>query len=323
MNHKAYKHVMDQIEPEADLQNRIAQQLLRQKPASPFRIKRFQYIVGSLLLVVILGWISADRWMSDNKLLIDITEPIVQRDPVEPINDPNAITIPKIKLPDQSNAMADMIGLIVYKGNIYTQTQTRISAENAKELRGEKLGRTKSGIDEWSKQTDYVELASTIGVADIYSVNGYDSDFRIMSYQEHEGQIYAELYEHLNGITIANGEDLIGKTKVKDHMESVRWQDYNSWNYSKPQFNKFPIDQTLHVFMTALYDAKPIDGDKLYKEGIYNEGAQNQKVLFFKLEDQTEVQMWLFKGNYVKYSNAPVFFQLEPAAFSALWDRLQ
>ncbi|WP_054027909.1 hypothetical protein [Bacillus sp. FJAT-28004] len=322
MNRKDYKHAMDQIEPEADLQNRIAQKLLRQKPTSPFRIKRVQYIMGSLLFVIIIGIIGLDMWKSANEPLIDVREPIEQVDPNEHIDDPNAITIPKIKLPDKSDAMADMIGLIVYKGNIYTQTSTHISAENATELRGDKLGRTKAGIDEWSEQTDYVELASTIGVADIFSVNGYDSDFRIMSYQVHEGQIYAELYEHLNGITIANGEDLIGKTKVKDNMETVRWQDYNNWYYSKPQFHTLPLNQTLHTFMAALYEAKPMDGEKLYKEGIYDDGAQNQKVLFFKLKDQTEVQMWLFKGNYVKYANAPVFFQLEPAAFSALWDSL-
>jgi len=323
MNRDEYKHAVDQIEPDADLQNRITQKLLRQKSTNPFRIKRYLYIVGSLLLVIIIGMIGSDWWKSVNEPLIAIVEPVEQVEPNELINNPDAITIPKIKLPEKSNEMANMIGLIIYKGNIYTQTSTRISADNALALRGVKLGRTKAGIDEWSKQTDYVELASTIGVTDIYSVKGYDIDFRIMSYQEHEGQIYAELYEHLNGITIASGKDLIGKTNVKDQMKSGRWQDYNSWYYSKTEFNSLPLDQTLHTFMAALYDAKPMDRDKLYKEGIYNKGAQNQKVLFFKLKDQTEVQMWLFKGNYVSYANAPVFFQLEPAAFSALWDSLK
>lgn len=74
--------------------------------------------------------------------------------------------------------------------------------------------------------------------------------------------------------------------------------------------------------MKALYEAKPVDADKLYKEGIYNDGEQNLKVMFFKLNDQTEVTLWLFKGNYVKYANAHVFFQLDPAAFAAMWDSM-
>ncbi|QGQ94193.1 hypothetical protein EHS13_04355 [Paenibacillus psychroresistens] len=307
MNRNDYKNAIDQIEPDAGLENRLAQGLLSHKP-SQIRMKPVLYILTSLLAVLIIGIVSlkiADQPPTDS------SAPII-----------NTISIPKIKLPDKSNDMAAMVGLVVYKGNIYTQTTTSIAPEAAKSLLGEKLGQTKAGIDEWSEMTDYDDLASSIGVTDIFSVKGYDSDFRIMSYREQDGKIYAELYEHLNGIMVTTGRDIIGKTQIEDNMESVSWQDYNSWSESKPEFNPYPIDQAIHTFMTALYEAKPVDEAKLYKEGIYNDGAENQKVLFIKLKDQTEVRMWLIKGNYVKYASTSVLFQLEPAAFSALWNSI-
>lgn len=74
----------------------------------------------------------------------------------------------------------EVIGLIVYNGKIYTQTNSLIKPAAAKALLGEKLGVTKGNIDEWSSQKAYAEeLASTISHANIYSVMGYDRDFRI------------------------------------------------------------------------------------------------------------------------------------------------
>ena len=326
MNRNDYKKTLDQIEPDAGLQIRLAQRLLHQKPRYALR-KSVLYVMASLLVFLTVGIVSIGIWKSADQPPKDLSASIEQTDPVSatpiPIGqvDSNAITIPKIELPNKTNAMANMIGLVVYKGNIYTQTSTYMAPEIAESLLGEKLGQTKGNIDEWSKPSDYNELASTIGVTDIYSVKGYDSDFRIMSYQVHDGQVYAELYEHLNGITISTGEDLIGKTNLQGNVESANWQDYNGWYYSKAEFNTYPLDQTFHAFVTALYEAKPIDGDKLYKEGINNDGAQNQKVLFLKLKDQTEITLWLYKGNYVKYA-AHVFFQLDSAVFSALWDQM-
>lgn len=324
MNRDDYNKMMKLIEPDAGVENRLSRELTLQKHS---RLKRSPvlYMVTSLLVILMLVIVIPEMRKSANQHPVDLTAQtnsiVTTPEPVE-ITDPNAVVIPKIELPEKTNPLANMVGLVVYNGNIYTQTSTSIAPEFAKSLLGDRLGRTKGNIDEWSKLTDYKELASTIGVTDIYSVKGYDSDFRIMSYQVFDGQVYAELYEQLNGITISTGEDLIGKTHLKDDIESVRWQDYNSWNYSKPEFIPYEMDQKLLTFMTALYQAKPIDGDKLYKEGIYDNGEQNQKVMIFKLRDQTEVILWLFKGNYVKYASAPVFFQLEPEAFSAMWDSL-
>ncbi|GGD55457.1 hypothetical protein [Paenibacillus nasutitermitis] len=329
MKRDEYKIAFHSIKPDTGMQQRLEQGLLHQKPVQTRSNRRFTYIAACLLVLICAGIAAPEVWKITNRSSSTVMQPAgpgntgAVTPPIKGQADPHPITIPAMKLPDTSSESADMVGLVVYNGNIYTQTSTRIEPEAAKQLLDEKLGRTKAGIDEWSNQTDYTELASTIGETDIYSVKGYDSGFRIMSYQVVEGEIYAELYEHLNGITVTKGEDLIGKTNLLGHVESAKWQSYDSWNYSKPEFNKLQTGPALQTFLEALYEASPVDADFLYKAGIYDNGEEKQKVLYLKLEDQTEITLWLFKGNYVKYSSAPVFFQMKPDPFLAFWDSLQ
>lgn len=50
---------------------------------------------------------------------------------------------------------------------------------------------------------------------------------------------------------------------------------------------------------------------------------ENQKFLYLKLQDQTEVQLRLFKdGNYVRYANADVFLQVDSAVFETFWEQM-
>lgn len=91
-------------------------------------------------------------------------------------------------------------------------SSTTIDPEDGKKLLGEKLGTTKGNIDEWSKQEEYSkEFASTVGIQDVYTVKGYDKDFRIMTYLENDdGTSYPQFYDCLNGITVKN-LDLLNK----------------------------------------------------------------------------------------------------------------
>lgn len=322
MNRNEYKTLINQIVPDEGLEQRILKKLKRKNPRT-IRLSRMGVAVASVAAMIGLGLVISLAWSNEKTPATYTIRPSVDSPALNQKEDPGAVTIPKIGLPKQSNAMADMIGLIVYKGNIYTQTGTRITPETAKQLRGDKLGRSKAGIDEWSQPSDYTELASTIGEMDVYSVKEYDEDFRIMSYQEDEGQIYAELYERLNGITIATGGDLFGKLNLKGSIKSVKWQDFGSWDMGKDSFHELEMESTLQDFVKKLYEAKPVAEDQLYKAGIYESEAEDQKFLYFMLQDGTEVQLRLFKsGNYVKYAAAPVFFQLEPEVFSALWERM-
>lgn len=338
MNRNDYKKLMNRIEPDQGLEERLMNGIRgeEQEKHSPIRRSRIGMAgVGAAVMLGIVLVVSI-IWQTENTPVAEapVVTPSVSdgqdkqagmegpRDPAEAGYEP--VEIPAIELPKNNGVQAKMIGLVVYKGNIYTQTGTQITAGTAKQLRGEKLGRTTAGITEWSTQADYTELASTIGESDIYAVQGYDETFRIMSYVEHDGQVFAELYEHLNGITVTRGEDIVGELKLSGRIASAQWQDFDSWNMGENRVQKLPADASLDAFIQALYEAKPVAEETLMNAGIYENGSGEQKFLHLNLEDGSKVQLRLFKsGPYVKYGFAPVFLKLDAEAFTALWDRME
>lgn len=323
MNRKDYKSLIDRIEPDKGLEERIMRGM-KQHQRQTKRGNRWGMVGVSMAVMLGLALVIS--------IILDRDElPVVTYNPqmqgIEENTPPTAkvehepVIIPKVELPKQSGVQAKMIGLVVYQGNIYTQTGTQIKPEIAKQLRDDKLGRSKSGITEWSSADDYTELASTIGEMDIFTVKGYDDDFRIMSYMEQGGEVYAELYEHLNGITVTKGEDIIGKLNLMGNITSVKWQDFDSWNMGENKLHELADDAAVQSFVEALYEAKPVAEDVLLDQGIYETGSGMQKFLYIQLQDGTEVQLRLFNGGqYVRYANGPVFFQLEAGAFTTLWD---
>lgn len=237
----------------------------------------------------------------------------------------SGIVLPRIELPkgDGSEA-ADMIGLLVYQGRVYTQTATKIAVRDAAPLVGDKLGRTIGMIDEWSKQDAYAnEFASSIGQVDIYSVKGYDPAFRVMSYEKFDdGVVAAEFYECLNGIRISSGKDVFGLLRLEGRVQGAEWEDYGSWNYSKGEMRALPADApALDAFVKALDEAKPLRQEDLKNDDIYND--PDQRFVHLRLSDQSVVMLRLFGDGYVSYWPAHVFFQMEQPAFEQLWQLLE
>ncbi|WP_058303589.1 hypothetical protein [Gorillibacterium timonense] len=234
-----------------------------------------------------------------------------------------AVTLPKIKLPENSGVLMDMIGLFVYKGHIYTQAGTKIAPELAETLRGEKLGRTKGGIDEWSKQEDYAtEFAATIGETDIYTVKGYDPGFRLMGYQMLDGQVYAELYENLNDRVISSGADLFDLLQVKGRVASADYLPFDSWNNGIEKLIPLTNQSGVDAFVDALYSAKPLEKMPLVEAGLYDNEA-DQAFLRLHMKDGSEVELRLFKPGYVSYGMADVIFQVDASVFDKVWNELQ
>ncbi|WP_419874026.1 hypothetical protein [Candidatus Pristimantibacillus sp. PTI5] len=230
------------------------------------------------------------------------------------------IEIPSIDLPDQNLENADMIGLVVYQGRIYTQTSTKISPEDAAMLVGDKLGRTIGTIDEWSKQDAFAtEFASSIGQVDMYTVTGYDPKFRIMSYEQLDnGDVITEFYECLSGIRVYSGKDVFGLLRLDGRIQSAEWESFNSWNYGKEEKQALQSDTAaISDFLAALGEAKPIKQEELQKEGIFDE--PEQRFLHLRLTDQSVVTLRLFQNGYVWYSTARLFFRVEQKAFELLW----
>jgi len=318
MNKSDYKRAIDKIEPDAHLGQRISRNLAGKGQRNAFGRKRKVILSVSVSLVA-----AACAWVFVISDLGGGATPTPSNPPGQTAAE-GSVFIPKIELPKKTNAAMDMVGLFIYQGRIYTQTSTRIPPEAAQAVLGEKVGRTMGNIDEWSSQEEYAtELASSIGEQDIYSVKGYDSDFRLMTYQVADGQIWAEFYECLNGIAIASGADVLQKLQVIGNEQAVKWENFDSWNNDKKQYQEVPMNETLTKFFEALNTAKPIEAKKLMDQGIYDGEGQARKFLLFTLKDQSEVRLDLHQGGYVRYTPADVFFKLDDAAFTAMWEMLK
>ncbi|MBP3038990.1 hypothetical protein J9303_05640 [Bacillaceae bacterium Marseille-Q3522] len=235
----------------------------------------------------------------------------------------SGVNIPAIQLPE-GNSKADMIGLIVYNGKIYTQTSTEIDAENTKAIVGEKLGTTKGTIDEWSKQEAYdEEFASTIGTADVFSVKGYDKDFRIMTYGERYGKPYAEFYENLNGIIIDSGEDVFGKLKMVGNVSSVEYRTYSDWDNNVGNYLPAADMEILNEFVEELNKTKPLprgENSDLISNSRNNEDFRE---LTIHLNDGTKVKLILLKDGYIYYGFMGAYFKMNDKNFSNIWSQLQ
>lgn len=122
----------------------MAQKLqYKTQPKSQRRNKRLIASCAAGLILLAGTGIFANLYWSDN------SNPIASNPPSHTVSK-GEVFIPKIQLPKQTNEAANMIGLIVYQGKVYTQTDTHITPESAKPLLGDKIGRTKGNIDEWS-----------------------------------------------------------------------------------------------------------------------------------------------------------------------------
>lgn len=250
----------------------------------------------------------------------DLASSTPKQDDNQMKNSGSGVEIPAIELPevsDDASISMDMIGCLVYKGKIYTQAEIyQEETEQVSSLIGEKLGRAKGNLDEWSSQKDYSkEFASTYS-GDVYTVKGYSTDFRLCCVEkwEEDGKEHkmVAFVEHLNGIVLKRGEELFGDwLHLRGNIRSVRYQKYDDWFNGREKY----VDLTavssgqMDSFLEALYEgtfeeisetapefyqklAEDIDGD--YKKEIV-------LPVFMSMKDGTEVALRLYKNGYVEY----------------------
>lgn len=238
-------------------------------------------------------------------------------------NEDKGVKIPAIQLP-KVTSNADMVGLIVYNGKIYTQTNTEINAADARAILDAKLGTTKGNIDEWSKQKAYdEELASTIGETDVYSVKGYDKNFRIMVYQEQDGNQYAEFYENLNGITISSGEDIFGKLNMVGNIASAQWRNFSDRDNSIDNYKQILDMGVLNSFVEELNKTKPLPREQNSDPINTSRNNEEYRELTLKLTDGSTVNLTLLRDGYIYYGITDVYFEMNESTFSILWNLLK
>lgn len=142
-----------------------------------------------------------------------------------------------------------------------------------------------------------------------------------MSYTEIDGQVYAQLFDKNNGITIGTGADLIGKLHLEGNIASAQWETFNSWNNGLQQLQPLAADEALDSFISSLNAAKPIATSPELEENLY--GKEDRKIIYLTLEDKTQVPLVLFgEEALVRYGNVPAFLEVEKGAFQSFWDSL-
>lgn len=312
------KQEMNKIEIPKELSERSKRGISQAKKETKNNRKRYNVIgigIAAASLVSISLFTLLNNDFTPNNPANNQNTPILMED--------GEVKIPAIQLPEE-NAAADMIGLIVYNGKIYTQTRTEINAENAKAIIGEKLGTTKGTIDEWSKQEAYdEEFASTIGIADVFSVEGYDKDFRIMTYGERDGKPYAEFYENLNGIIINSGDDVFGKLKMTGNVSTAKYRTFNDWDNSVDNYNTFADMKVLNDFIEELNKTKPFPREENSDPISNSRNNEEFRELTIQLNDGTKVSLILLKESYIYYGYMGAYFKMNDDIFSKMWSQLQ
>jgi hypothetical protein len=241
-----------------------------------------------------------------------------------------SITIAEVKLPTANGEIAArMRPLFVYQDKIYIRYSTAIASPDGYtvseadmlNLRGDYLGTTTGGIDEWSGDDAYVaDFSSNIGEAEVYTVKGYDSNYRLMVYTPYEGGFGCEIYDSFGGLTMDRGDDYFGLLGLKDNVVSYQWETMDSWNNGGTQKTEQQADDALNKFIKALYSSTPVERsiDTLIDEA----SVDGQKFLYLKTEDNLISSIRLLKNGYV-YVDDIGFFQVNQAAFNDFYGTLQ
>lgn len=232
------------------------------------------------------------------------------------------VTIPAITLPEareESDAMSDMVGTLVYQGGIYTEARTYYDSvpEELLSLLGEKLGTASGTLDEWSAQDDYAtEFASTY-TGEVYTVTGYDASFRLAVVEGTGSEMILAFLERLNGITLTVGSDLFeDRLHLSENLASITCQTYDDWNHGIDNETPFTgcTDEEWAAFLAALDEASFVYA---YEENPDIYASEGQAFLNCTLSDGTTVQLRLIEGGYVGYGPMSWYFVKLPEAVFA------
>jgi hypothetical protein len=313
MSREKYMNAIDQIKISEDFNYETARKM---KEALPVKKKASRYIMRTAFALASAAVIiTAGVYTVDNSG-IGTSKP--------------SITIAEMKLPTKNGEIAArMRPLFVYKDKIYIRYSTAIASPDGYSvseadmlnLRGEYLGTTTGGIDEWSGDESYIaDFASNIGEAEVYTVKGYDSKYRLMVYTPYEGGFGCEIYDSFGGLTMDRGNDYFDLLKLKGNVVSYQWENLDSWNNGGTQKIEQQADDALNIFIKALYSSTPVERsiDTLIDEA----SANGQKFLYLKTEDNLISSIRLLKDGYV-YVDDIGFFQVDKADFSEFYDSLQ
>ncbi len=240
----------------------------------------------------------------------------------EAIVNTNVVTIPAVNLNPNTAVHAKMLALVVYNRKIYTQSSTEFDLKYINNFLGGRVGRTTNSINEWNvKDKSTEELASNIGEQDIYTVKGYDSSFRIMSYTKVNGQEFAQFFDCLNGITIKSGNDIFGELKLIDNVQSAKFIGFDDWNGGINNYTDFKDLSILNEALKDLNNAVPYDYQSVGEDIDNSRNNNGFREFTLKLKDGSRLKFNVFKNGYVSYGYSNIYFKVKNSIIDKLWQR--
>ena len=272
--------------------------------------------VCCLCLIVLLGvgiWQSGLLGQPD----IPMGSSSVDNSPSSTAKDEYAVYTDSVKLPENTSGAAfDMIGCLVYKGKVYTQSADANGIDNsaiAEKLVGEYIGEAKGTLDEWSSQEEWAtEFASTYS-GSVYKVNGYSEDFRLCIYENSGAERRLQFLDNYDGIGLNIGADLFeNRLHITGNVESVTYCTHSDWNEGISYYQDLvgiTAEQFEH-FLTELCKSPFERIDHENNTGFYD--AKTQGHLYLNMKDGTVIELRLIEGGYVGCQNLGWIFVKMP-----------
>lgn len=228
-----------------------------------------------------------------------------------------------VHLPENNSGIAvDMIGCLVYKGKVYTQSADfyQYDAATAQQLVGEYVGEAKGTLDCWSSQEDWTtEFASTYS-GPVYKVKGYSEEFRLCIYVNQGQEEWLQILDNYDGIGLNSGADLFEeRLHITGNVESVTYRTHDDWekqNSEKPFTGV--SEEDMNEFFRELCSSPFVRIDPESDPGFY-ERAETQGHLYLNMKDGTVVELRLLDGGYVgSESLGWVFVKMPGELFDAV-----
>lgn len=282
--------------------------------------------MAACLCLVVAGAFGANNLFKNRDIVMDDpvgTNKVISGNPSISENQGPAIGnsglyIPPVELPNTTAGVAsDMIGLVVYKGGIYTQAEGYYGADalHIDKLVGKYLGYATGSINEWSKQEEYAEEFASSVAGKVYEVIGYDTSFRIcvrMEFEDENGgkQLFIEFLDRLNGITLTNGADLFeNRLRISNRISTIQWQSHNDWDNNLGNIQNAVLDTELwEKFLDQINKGTFVNtwNPEISSNTIYN--TEKQSHIILTMEDGTVIRLRLIEGGYVGYDALGGYF---------------
>lgn len=237
-----------------------------------------------------------------------------------------AVYTDSVHLPENTSGIAvDMIGCLVYKGKVYTQSADfyQYDAATAQQLVGEYVGEAKDILHcldyGLSKENWNVEFASTYS-GPVYKVKGYSEEFRLCIYVNNGQEEWLQILDNYDGIGLNTGSDLFEeRLHITGNVESVTYRTHGEWeepNSGKPFTGV--TEEDMNGFFRELCSSPFVRIDPESNPGFY-ERAETQGHLYLHMKDGTVVELRLLDGGYVgNESLGWVFVKMTGELFDAV-----